>query len=91
MGQEGLRGGELTASSLVGSAHSSGQVYIFGHCSEEWAVLSVTVTALPFLSADAALPWALLCPSSGSRTCHIPVSYSVAKVLLPGAGMSPPS
>lgn len=40
--------------------------------SEEWAVLSVTVIALPFLTADAALPWTLLCPLSGWRNCPHP-------------------
>ena len=43
----------------------------FGPCSEEWAVLSVPVTALPFLTADAALPWTCLCPLSALRTCRL--------------------
>lgn len=34
----------------------------WGTGSEEWAVLSVIVTELPFLTADTALSWALLCP-----------------------------
>lgn len=36
-----------------------------GTSSEEWAVLHVTVTALPFPTADAALPGPLLCPLCG--------------------------
>lgn len=42
------------------------KVCFFGPCSEEWAVLSVPGTALLFLTADAALPWTLLCPHLGS-------------------------
>lgn len=44
----------------------------WGIGSEEWAVLRVTVTALPFLSADTAPPRTLLCPLSGLRSCPHP-------------------
>jgi hypothetical protein len=44
--------------------------------SEEWAVFSVTVTVLPFLIADTALPQALLCPWSGPRACLHPSRFS---------------
>lgn len=43
-----------------------------GTDSEEWAVLSVTVAALPFPTADAAQSWPLLCPFSGPRSCPQP-------------------
>lgn len=59
--------------SLLGGARSCGRVCFFGPCSEEWAVLSVPGTALPFLTADAALPWTLLCPLSALRTRRLPV------------------
>ena len=60
-----------------------------GPCSEEWAVLSVPVTALPFLTADAALPWTCRCPLSTLRTCRLPVGSPSVRVLPLGAGTSP--
>lgn len=57
--------------------------------SEEWAAHSVTVTALPFLTADAALPQTRLCPLPGPRTCRVPMGSHTADVLALGAGMAP--
>lgn len=62
-----------------------------GTSSEEWAVLHVTVTALPFPTADAALPRPLLCPLCGPRSCPQPswLPHCRRPASGGGGGMSP--